>query len=151
MKTLFIILVQFVFVLFSGTAQLHAQISDKKDKDQAAIFAVMQAQEKAWNEGNLVDFMAGYWKSESLKFIGKSGINYGWEKTLQNYQKGYPNQEAMGKLTFTIIELDKLSAKSAFMIGKWHLKRANDELSGHFTLLWKKINGKWLIVADHSS
>lgn len=125
--------------------------AQKKDKDKAAIQLVMDLQEKSWNTGNLEKFMEGYWRSDSLKFIGKNGIQYGWQKTLDNYKKSYPDLDAMGKLTFTILTLEKLSSSSAFMIGRWHLKRKNDELSGHFTLLWRKIDGKWLIVIDHSS
>ena len=111
----------------------------------------MADQQDAWNNFNIESFMEGYWKSDSLKFIGKNGITYGWDSTLENYKKIYPSKEAMGKLTFTIISLDLISDTSAFMIGKYHLKRKNDEPSGHFTLLWLKIDGKWLIVADHSS
>jgi hypothetical protein len=49
------------------------------------------------------------------------------------------------------LTVETLSRKSAFVIGKWQLKRTSDNVGGHFTLLWKKISGKWLIVADHSS
>jgi ketosteroid isomerase-like protein len=108
-------------------------------------------QTQAWNQGNLEDFMAGYWKSDSLKFIGKSGITYGWQATLNNYKKSYPDKAAMGILTFEIISVEKTSNKTAFVIGKWKLKRQNDEPKGYFTLFWRKIKGKWFIVADHSS
>jgi len=128
----------------------HAQ-AQKPDKNTRAILDVMSKQEAAWNAGNLEEFMTGYWKSDSLKFIGSSGLTYGWQQTLDRYKKSYPNQAAMGKLTFTILSVEKLSAKSAFVIGKWHLKRAEDAPNGHFTLLWKKIDGRWVIVADHSS
>ena len=37
------------------------------------------------------------------------------------------------------------------VVGKWHLQRTAGDLQGIFTLLLKKINGKWLIAADHSS
>ncbi len=111
----------------------------------------MGAQEVAWNKGDLEGFMQGYLHSDSLCFIGSRGLTRGWDQTLANYKKGYATREAMGTLTFTIISVDQLSKKSAFVIGKWHLKREKDELSGHYTLLWKKIKGKWVIVADHSS
>lgn len=122
-----------------------------QDNDLIAIRNVMSQQQKDWNNGELVSFMQGYWNSDSLKFISSRGVNYGWQATLAGYQKGYPTKEAMGALTFTILSLEKLSDNSAFMIGKWHLKRSGDEPNGHFTLLWKKINGKWAIVADHTS
>lgn len=122
-----------------------------QDLDVAAIRKVLTQQQSDWNNGNLESFMQGYWKSDSLKFISSRGINYGWKATLDGYKKGYPTAEAMGKLTFTIISIEKLSDDSAIVIGKWHLQRLKDEPQGHFTLLWKKIDGRWLIVADHTS
>ena len=91
-----------------------------------------------------------YWQSDSLKFIGSKGLTYGWQKTLNNYTKGYPNKDAMGILTFTIIESIQLSETSIYVIGKWELKKDKPN-GGHFTLLWQKINHKWVIVADHTS
>lgn len=95
--------------------------------------------------------MQGYWKSDSLMFIGTRSVTFGWQPTLERYKKGYPSAEAMGNLTFTILSLQILSPESAYVIGKWRLTRTEDEIGGHFTLLWKKIDGKWLIVADHTS
>ena len=139
-----------LFITFCLSFTLFVSVN-AQDKDIKAIKKVFAEQLDAWNSGDIPKFMEGYWKSDSLKFIGKSGINYGWEKTLKNYQKGYPDKDAMGFLTFDILTIDKLSPKAAFVIGKWHIKRKSEEIGGHFTLLWKKINGKWLIVADHSS
>jgi ketosteroid isomerase-like protein len=110
----------------------------------------MMIQQKAWNTGDIKGFMAYYWKSDSLKFIGSKGITYGWQKTLDNYIKGYPDKEAMGQLTFTILECTQLSENSIYVIGKWELAK-DKPAGGHFTLLWKKIEGKWVIVADHTS
>lgn len=124
---------------------------DQDDADIAAIKEVFHQQEKAWNNGDIPLFMEGYWKSDSVRFIGARGINYGWEKTLRNYEASYATPEEMGKLTFTILTLEKLSPTTAWMVGKWHLKRINDEPGGHYTLIWKKIEGHWVIVADHTS
>lgn len=119
--------------------------------EEQAIRKVMLEQQEAWNRADIESFMEGYWKSDSLKFIGRNGITYGWKTTLENYKKGYPTAETMGKLTFTILSLEVLSETSAYMVGRWQLKRQTDEPGGHFTLLWRKINGKWVIVADHTS
>ena len=121
------------------------------DKDLMTIRGIVDRQQQGWNDGDLEQFMEGYWKSDSLQFIGSKGITYGWQTTLDHYKKGYPTPEAMGTLTFNILTLEKLSDTTAWMVGTWHLKRATDEPSGHFTLLWKKIKGTWVIVADHSS
>jgi len=138
--------IYFLFLFIILTGNLLAQ-----RKTETTIRAIMAKQELAWNRGELVDFMEGYWKSDSLRFIGSKGLTYGWQKTLDNYKKGYPDLDAMGKLKFTIISVEQLSGKSAYVIGKWYLTRTIGDLSGHYTLLWKKIQGKWVIVADHSS
>ena len=118
---------------------------------EAEIRALLQKQTEAWNRGDIEGFMEGYWKNDSLMFIGKSGITYGWQKTLDNYKKGYPDKTAMGFLTFTLIELKPVSKKYFSVVGKWHLKRTIGDLGGHYTLLLKKIKGKWVVISDHSS
>jgi ketosteroid isomerase-like protein len=141
--------INLILIFFlAGVSGLYGQ---KAGKVERAILEVLDRQEAAWNRGDLETFMDGYWRSDSLKFIGRNGLTYGWQPTLDNYKKGYPSPEAMGKLTFTILSVEPLSGKSAFVIGKWHLQRKEDAPAGHFTLLWKKIGGKWVIVADHSS
>jgi ketosteroid isomerase-like protein len=134
----------FVFILI-GTA-LHAQ-----SKDEQAIRNAMAEQLTAWNTGDLDRFMQTYWQSDSLKFIGKSGITYGWQKTLENYKKGYPDTATMGKLDFTILEVKKLSELYYFVTGKWYLTRSIGNVGGYYTLLFKKIKNRWVIVVDHSS
>jgi hypothetical protein len=98
-----------------------------------------------------LSFHGPYWHSDSLMFIGKSGVTYGWENTLKNYQKGYPDTAAMGKLRFDIIQVKRLSAIYYHVVGKWHLTRSIGNLDGHFTLMLRKIKNKWVIVSDHSS
>lgn len=119
--------------------------------EETAIRNLLWQQTISWNNGNIEGFMQTYWKSDSLMFIGKSGITWGWQNTLNNYKKGYPDTTAMGKLAFNIIQVKALSAEAYFVVGKWMLKRTAGDLSGHYTLLLRKINGQWKIVADHSS
>lgn len=119
--------------------------------DSSEILKVMSKQEAAWNEGKIANYMQGYWPSDSLMFIGKSGVTYGYDATLKNYLRGYPDTASMGKLKFNILEMKKISSEYYFIVGKWFLKRSIGDIGGHFTLLFHKIKGKWLIVADHSS
>tara|TARA_R110002049_G_scaffold305528_2_gene502424 strand:+ start:1966 stop:2424 length:459 start_codon:yes stop_codon:yes gene_type:complete len=111
----------------------------------------MAAQEVCWNNGDLACFMEVYWKSDSLKFIGSKGLNYGWQLTLDNYKTSYPNKTTMGVLTFTNLHVEQLSEKYISVIGKWHLNRKMGNLEGHYSLIWEKINGDWVIISDHSS
>ena len=134
----------FVFLL-SGLSSF-AQSGDELD-----VRKVLNNQLQAWNRGDIDSFMNGYWKNDSLMFVGKNGITYGWKNTLNNYKRNYPDTAAMGKLSFTIISAKQLSPSYFYVVGKWHLLRSIGDLSGHFTLLFMKIKSKWAIICDHSS
>lgn len=126
-------------------------ISFSQSKDETAIRKLMAVQTESWNNGDLEGFMQTYWKSDSLLFIGKNGVKWGWQAALDNYKKGYPDTVAMGKLTFDILLIKRLSEDHYYVVGKWSLARSIGDLSGHYDLLLRKIKGQWVIVADHSS
>jgi ketosteroid isomerase-like protein len=128
-----------------------AQPSDEIIPVATELDKLMSEQQASWNAGDLDGFMKHYWNNDSLIFIGKKGPTYGWNGTLENYKKSYPDRAAMGRLKFTNLHNETLSNSSAYIIGKWELFRTLDTLAGHYTLLWHKIDGKWVIVADHSS
>lgn len=136
-------------VMIIGSCGTTKQIPN--NKAEADIKSVMKMQEAAWSDGDVHQFMEGYWKSENLSFVGKSGINKGWETTLNNYIKGYPDKAAMGTLTFDILEMNRISNDAYHMIGRYTLVRDIDKPTGLFTLIWKYIDGQWLIVSDHTS
>jgi ketosteroid isomerase-like protein len=131
-----------IFFLFIGNAQ---------DRHEIAIRNILERQSQAWNRGDLEAFMNGYWENDSLMFVGKSGVTYGWKNTLDNYRRGYPDTTSMGKLHFALLHIKKLSSKYYQVTGRWFLKRSVGDVGGHFTLLFRKIRGEWLIVSDHSS
>jgi hypothetical protein len=135
-----------LLTLVMNTVMAFAQNNDARK----IVVENMKIQETAWNNADIAGFMKYYWKSDSLKFIGSKGITYGWQKTYDNYVKGYPTKEAMGILTFTIKETTQLSETSMYVIGQWELRKEKPA-GGYFTLLWKNINGQWVIVADHTS
>lgn len=125
--------------------------AQNEPKDEMAVRNLLSDQTREWNKGNISTFMDTYWKSDSLMFIGKGGVTYGWQKTLDNYRKNYPDTAAMGKLQFELLEVKRISATYFFVVGKWHLTRSIGDIGGVFTLLFRKINNKWVIVTDHSS
>jgi ketosteroid isomerase-like protein len=118
--------------------------------DEAAIRNAMNIQLNAWNNGDINAFMQTYWQSDSLLFVS-TPPTYGWQPTLERYKKAYPDTASMGKLSFDLLELKPLSPEYYFVMGKWFLKRSVGDAGGYFTLLFRKINGKWLIIIDHSS
>ena len=139
-----ILLILFAVCLTSCSAQT----SEAQDKE--AILAVMKLQEKAWSANDLEGFMKGYWKNDSLKFFGSSGLTRGWQQTLDNYKKGYPTKEHSGTLNFTIRDISKIDDGSYWVMGEYFLKRKVGDANGVFLIVFKKIVGEWKIVADMS-
>jgi hypothetical protein len=143
----------FLSILLSG-----CETSEKPDhihnqeKVIASINQKMSEQETCWNTGDLECFMQHYWHSDSLLFIGKSGLTYGWQPTLDNYISGYPDKSAMGNLTFTNEVKEFIDIETVQVIGQWELQRDSlGNIGGYYSLLWKIKNGEWVIVSDHSS
>jgi hypothetical protein len=126
---------------------------NNSDDLKGTVVSMMQEQEDSWNEGDIEEFMKHYWKSDSLRFIGKSGLNQGWQKTLDNYKKSYKSKEEMGTLKFNNKSIEILGEESIFVIGEWHLMRQDSlgDLQGMYSLIWQQKNGKWVITTDHSS
>jgi ketosteroid isomerase-like protein len=142
---------KFRFLIIILTVLFHTLVFLQSVRQKQIILNSIKVQEAAWNNGNIEGYMAYYWNSDSLKFIGKSGITYGWKTTLDHYKKSYPDKAAMGKLIFAEIRMKKINCKMIMVTGSWKLERDKDNLSGYFSLLWKKIKGKWLIIVDHTS
>jgi hypothetical protein len=148
MKTLRIVLTTFLLATFYLTSFGEIKISKKV---KFKIESLLAKQVEAWNEGNLEKFMETYWNSEKLSFVGSHGPTFGWQQTLNNYKKGYPDKAAMGNLKFTILDISKIDKKTAYVIGRFDLTREIGNLTGYYTLVIQKFGKEWLIVSDHSS
>jgi ketosteroid isomerase-like protein len=118
---------------------------------EASIQQIMADQAAAWNTGNIDEFMKGYWNNDSLVFVGQSGLNYGYARTLAGYKKRYDSPDKMGQLFFTLLSIKQLSPDYCFVLGKWLLKRKIGDVGGIYSLLFRKIDGRWQIVVDHTS
>lgn len=142
MKKLILLLSLFMLCSF--------QTRSNTPEDEAAIRKVLETQRLAWNNYDLEGFMAGYWKSDSLKFYGSNGVTYGWENTLTRYKKAYPSKEYTGTLKFVIKEISAIEDGSYYVMGEYHLEREVGVADGIFMIIFKKIEGEWKIIADTS-
>jgi ketosteroid isomerase-like protein len=127
------------------------QPAPPEDSPGAAITAILDDQQTAWNRGDVDAFMKAYWDSPQLSFAGASGITRGWQPVLARYRKNYPDQKAMGHLDFSELEVHPLGKDAALVIGRWHLKRDSGELGGIFTLIFQRFPEGWRIIHDHTS
>src|SRR5437879_3390271 len=128
-----------------------AQSNKPNTTSEGAIRAVLDLQRDAWNHGDIDGYMDGYDRSLDTVFVSGDRINRGWQMVLDRYKKSYDSREKMGQLTFSDVEITMLSKDAAAVLGRWRLKRANDEPHGTFTLLFRKTKTGWKIVHDHTS
>ncbi len=117
----------------------------------AQIRNVIQAQQAAWNRGDIDAFMNGYARSRLTIFVSEAKVTRGWQTVRDRYRKKYSDRARMGALTFSDLEITPLSNDSAVVLGRWKLKRAQDQPHGYFTLIFRKTNDGWRIVHDHTS
>ena len=125
--------------------------SKAKPTSKSAIRIVLDAQAAAWNRGDIEGYMNGYDRSPNTEFVGGDNISRRWQTVLDRYKKNCNSRENMGMLTFSDLEITMLSKDAALVLGRWRLKRANDEPHGTFTLLFRKTKTGWKIVHDHTS
>lgn len=135
-----------LLVLILCCTSLQAQNAEEKKVTEILLQTAAD-----WSKGSIDDFMKAYWKNDSVTYVGKNGVTYGYNNILASYKKSFPDTSAMGKLSFDIIQVKQLSPDYCYVIGKYIVSRTAGKAEGHFTLLFKKIDGQWLIVSDHSS
>ncbi len=147
-----VVIVLLLAAVSAATPLVIAQSKSSYDiKAADAIKTVINAQAAAWNRGDLEGYMDGYDRSPNTEFVGGDTITRGWQTVLDRYRKNYSSREKMGTLTFSDLEITILSKDAALVLGRWHLKRANDDPHGTFSLLFRKTKAGWRIVHDHSS
>ncbi|HTS12999.1 MAG TPA: nuclear transport factor 2 family protein [Candidatus Limnocylindrales bacterium] len=115
------------------------------------IRELLGVQQEAWNRGDIDSFMGYYWKSGETLFIGANGVTRGWQAVLERYHHNYPDRMAMGRLTFSHVEVHLGCEDSAFVVGQFQLQREKDSPAGVFTLDLRKFPEGWRIVADHTT
>lgn len=139
------------YMIFTLLVVLCPAISYAQTGEDQKIMEVLNKQVECWNKGDLECFMTTYWRSDSLKFAGSRGVTYGWQNTLDNYRKAYPDQKTMGKLRFEILSMEAMGEDRYFVKGKFFLTREIGDASGSFSLIWKKVKGNWVIISDHTT
>ena len=111
---------------------------------------MLEQQAQAWNAGDIDAFMVPYWHSPDLTFSSGGKVTRGWQATLERYHQRYPTREAMGRLTFSDIEVSQPGSNVALVLGRWRLERA-EPIGGAFSLVLNRDDGRWIIIHDHTS
>lgn len=137
------------FMIFITSFQLSSLGQNQEIIEKISYEITMQQQ--AWNNGDIDRFMSFYWDSDSLIFVSKKGITKGYKEISNNYKQSYPYKDKMGILNFDNFAFKIIDKSNVIVLGSWKLSYTNSNVGGYFTLWWKKINGNWKIILDHTS
>jgi len=138
-------------IFCTSVAAIVSAVPTQSQNATAQIRSVLRAQQDAWNRGDIDGFMNGYARSASTVFVSEDTIRRGWETVRERYRKKYSDRAKMGTLAFSDLEIMLLSPDAGVVLGRWSLKRANDQPHGRFTLIFKRLPEGWRIVHDHTS
>jgi ketosteroid isomerase-like protein len=125
--------------------------SGEADAIRSAVESVLRTQEAAWNRSDIDAFMEHYCKSDLLAFSSGGKTTRGWTETLNHYRERYPTPGKMGRLSLSHLEITPLGNSAALVLGQWSLERESEPISGNFSLVFRKLNDRWVIVHDHTS
>ncbi len=118
---------------------------------QSQIKAVLNAQVDAWNRGDIPAFIASY--ASDCVFVGKQ-VAHGRAQLQARYQKTYPTRDAMGRLSFSNLDVRLLAPDVAIVTGEWRLARSSaggNGVGGLFSLVFHRQDNGWKIALDHTS
>ncbi|MCP4377979.1 MAG: nuclear transport factor 2 family protein [bacterium] len=138
----------FLLVLMMSAVSCVAPGNYNESNIKSEILTVMNQQAKDWTARDFEGFMEGYHNSKDLRFAHPHGITRGWQTVMDRYKSG-PKKSS---LTFSDVDITCISSDAALVFGRFHNHYEDKSyLTGLYTLLMRKIDGKWKIVHDHSS
>ena len=141
------------FILIASFSSIKAQNENEIiDRRKHAIQLLVETQVACWNEGDLKGYMEGYWKSDSMQFISPKGITFGYNQTLENYEKSWGAKPSLGRLSFRNLRIRPLDElKLLFQVtGDWMVNTETEEDAGHFSLIVRFDGRVPKIIIDHT-
>lgn len=117
-----------------------------------AIAQALNDSAAAWTRGDITQFMALYEHSPATRYINAHGVVVGYDAIQASYAARFKPGASMGKLSIEISDVKDVGPDYAFVIGRYTLvPESGATASGITTLLFHKVDGRWLIVVDHTS
>lgn len=147
----FIAIASGVAMSLPGENTVSGRETSPEDSAKKAITKVLTSQKESWNQGSIDGFMEHYWQSDELTFSSGGNTTRGWAATKDRYKRRYATREQMGTLDFGQLEFQMLGESAGLVLGRWKLERKTGPIGGNFSLVLRKIDGRWLIIHDHTS
>lgn len=112
----------------------------------------LERQVSAWNKGNLETAMAFYWNSPEMLWISKSGIEKGYQEVLDMFLRDFTDRSKMGVYSYEPLHIEQVSPEAVYFVFCWKIELEGKRLMGGVSSqLWKKLDGRWVVTAEHAS
>ena len=82
-----------------------------------------------------------------LRGEGKPLVMWGWENNLHRLPPELRQREYNPERARQLL----VEAGPALVLGRWHLKRKPTDIGGNFSLVFRQIEDRWVIIHDHTS
>lgn len=132
-----------------------ATVSDAENASSSDLAinvrATLEQQINDWNAGDIDSFMQSYWQNPAVRFASGGDVKRGWVPVLNQYKQRYPDRSAMGELRTAELEITPLASDAAMAFGRWIVTAGGADYCGLFTLIFRNVKGRWVIVHDHTS
>ncbi len=130
---------------------LPAIAEDENADAAAAIRSVLVAQGEAWNRGDLSGYMDSFARNERTRHIFNRDITVGYSAIEARFQSRYPDPSNMGTISHSDLDVTVLAPDAAFAFAHWSFEHEGKTFAGVFTLIFRHLDGRWVIVHDHST
>lgn len=118
---------------------------------EQAIRHVLSESRSAWNRGDITAYMKSHWRDEQTVHFFNDDITVGYSAIEGRYRARYPDPKNMGTISGSEFNVQILGPAVGIASGRWSFERGQVRISGVVTLVFRKIDGAWLIVHDHST
>jgi len=145
----------FAVVILLGQAFLSQPVLAQQD-DSAALIAIIDAVEKGWEQGDGQAFRKHFLDFDGARYIESGGQNVGLTDLIEHHV--VPEGDAFDSFELTFSNIDAhVEGDFAWAVADFEfkatLKRDKSEIHsrGYETFLFRRDDGKWLVVHTHSS
>ncbi len=145
----------FAIIALFGLSSFSLNAKAQED-DSAALIAIIDAVEKGWEQADGKPFWEHFLDFEGARYIESGGQNAGLTDLIEHHVE--PEGDALDSLELNFSDVEThFEGDFAWAIANVEVKATvkRDQRvihnRGYQTFLFRRVNGKWLIIHTHSS
>jgi uncharacterized protein (TIGR02246 family) len=106
----------------------------------------------SWNRRDLEAFLSDYPEDRRATFVSRQGVLHGRAEIRERYVPRFSSEAPRDSLSFENVEADALAPDVVHVIAWYRLTRGDSLVTRAPTsLVLIRVDGRWLILKDHTS